>query len=521
MNPRVFVERRYAGSLVALGAGVLFSLSFAPFDAWPLAILMPAVLAWLWDGAAPKRAGWLGFWFNAGTFSVGTYWLYISLRIIGGAPVVLALFLMVALVAIMGLYHFLLGWFVAKHFAQRGAWRWMVGIPGAWLLIEWWRSWFLSGFGWLATGYSQTDTWLGNLAPVAGQFGIGLAVLVCAGALLTLALGTSRERVAAGAVFVAIWAVAFAAGRATWTQPFGKPITVAVVQGAFTPDEKWLNENLQTTLDLYENKTREVLGSDLVVWPEAAVPGLFNDLLPYFDRVYTEARARGTSLVSGVLREDRGDYYNSVLALDANGGGLSWHDKHHLVPFTEFFPVPKFVRNWLRLMDLPYADFRHGAAEQEPLVAGGQRIGATVCYEDAYGSSQLHALDSTTLLVNVTNDAWFGKSSARYQHLQISRMRAMEVDRPMIRAANNGVSAAIDERGHVLATAPEYEANVMRTSVQPRTGRTPYAYVGNWPSVCLALVFGLFSTYLRLNFDRRGRSTPATSSLNTHVPRTR
>lgn len=500
MRLRAIAERRYAGSALACVAGVLFSLSFAPLGIWPLAILMPALLIWLWDGAAPKRAGWLGFWFNVGTFSVGTYWLYISLKIIGGAPLVLALFLMAALVAIMSLYHFLLGWLVAKYFPARGAVRWMIAIPGAWLFVEWWRSWFLSGFGWLAVGYSQTDTWLGHLAPVAGQFGIALVALTMSGGLVTLVLGGQRERIVAAATIVVLWAVAFALGRVTWTQPFGRPITVAVVQGAFTPDEKWLSENLETTLDLYEGKTREVLGSDLVVWPEAAVPAYFNELLPFFDRLYTETRTRGTSLITGVLRVDRDRYYNSVLALDSNGNGVSWHDKHHLVPFTEFFPVPQFVRNWLRLMNLPYADFAHGAADQEPLVASGQRIAATVCYEDAYGSSQIRALDTATLLVNVTNDAWFGKSSARYQHLQISRLRAMEAERPMVRAANNGVSAAIDAHGHILATAPEYEANVMRTTVQPRTGRTPYAVVGNWPSVCLALVFGLCGAYL----GRRG-----------------
>jgi apolipoprotein N-acyltransferase len=500
MSPRGFVERRYARSAVALVAGVLFSLSFAPFGLWPLAILMPALLIWLWEGAAPKRAAWLGFWFNFGTFSVGTYWLYISLRLNGGAPIVLALLLMVALVVIMSLYQYLLGWLVAKFFPARGPLRWMLGIPGAWVFIEWWRSWFLSGFGWLAVGYSQTDTWLGNLAPVAGQFGIALVALVMAGGLVTLLLGTKRERLAAAAVVLLPWAAAFALGRVTWTQPFGRPITVAVVQGAFTPDEKWLAKNLDKTLDLYQAKTREVLGTDLVVWPEAALPALFNDLLPYYETLYEESSAHGTALVVGTLREDRGQYYNSVLALEPGAAGPTWHDKHHLVPFTEFFPVPQFVRDWLRLMDLPYADFERGAADQAPLVAAGQRIAATVCYEDAYGSSQLHELATATLLVNVTNDAWFGKSSARYQHLQISRQRAMEADRPMIRAANNGVSAAIDERGHVLVTAPEYEANVMRATVQPRTGRTPYAVVGNWPSVCLALVFGLCSAYVR----RRG-----------------
>ncbi|HTU65683.1 MAG TPA: apolipoprotein N-acyltransferase [Steroidobacteraceae bacterium] len=497
MNLREAVERRYVGHAVAFVAGVSFSLSFAPIGWWPLAILTPAVLMWLWEGAAPKRAAWLGFWFAAGTFAAGTYWLYISLKLIGGAPMPLALLLMISLVAIMGLYHWVLGWVVAKYFPARGALRWMVAIPGAWLLVEWFRSWFLSGFGWLAIGYSQTDTWLGSLAPAVGQFGIALLALVCSGALLTLGLGTKRERIVAGIAIVAIWSAGYLAGRVTWTQPFGRPITVAVIQGAIPQDEKWLTENLKSTMALYEERSREAYGSDLVVWPESAIPALFNDLVPYFDDVYREASLHGSALVLGAIREDRGLYYNSVLALEPGAQGPGWYDKHHLVPFAEFFPVPQFVRDWLRLMNLPYADFTRGAANQETLAAASQRIAASVCYEDAYGSSQLHALERATLLVNVTNDAWFGHSTARYQHLQISRLRAMEADKPLIRAANNGVSAAIDADGHVLVTAPEYEANVMRATVQPRTGRTPYAYTGNWPSVCLALVFGLFGAYVR------------------------
>lgn len=496
MNLRARVERRYVGSAVACIAGALLSLSFAPVDLWPLAILMPAVLMWLWQGAAPKRAAWLGFWFNFGTFSVGTYWLYISLKLIGGAPMVLALLLMLALVAIMGLYHFLLGWLVAKFLPPRGALRWVIGIPAAWLLIEWFRSWFLSGFGWLAVGYSQTDTWLGHLAPVTGQYGIALVALVMSGGLVTLVLGTKRERIVAGTTIAALWGAAFAAGTFTWTQPFGRPITVAVIQGAIPQDEKWLSENLTKTLELYATMSREAYGTDLVVWPESAAPALFNDLIPFFDEVYQEASGHGSALLIGALREDKGNYYNAVLALDPGATGPGWHDKQHLVPFAEFFPVPQFVRNWLRLMSLPYADFKPGAADQEPVAVAGQRVAATVCYEDAYGSSQLHSLETATLLANVTNDAWFGKSSARYQHLQISRMRAMEADRPMIRAANNGISAAIDERGLILVTAPEYEANVMRATVQPRTGLTPYARTGNWPTVILALVLSLFSAYL-------------------------
>ena len=504
MNYRDLVNRRYVGSAVALVAGASLSLSFAPFEWWPVAVLAPALLIWLWHGAAPRRAAVLGFWFNFGTFSVGTYWLYISLQLIGHAPVPLALLLMISLAAIMGCYQALLGWAVARYFPRSGLLRWMVVIPGTWLLIEWFRSWFLTGFGWLALGYAHTDNWLGAaFAPLVGQYGLGWLTLVMAGGVVTLAIGTRRERIAAGVVIAVIWIAAFALRGVEWTRPYSKPITVAVVQGAVPQDEKWIDGNLPAILDLYKTRTREAQGADLIVWPESAIPDLVNNNIEYMREVYGEASAHGSALVLGALRGEMNDktgveeYYNSVLAMDPSSRpGISWHNKHHLVPFSEFFPVPKFIRNWLRLQGLPYSSFNRGAAQQEPLDAAGQKIAAGVCYEDAYGATLLPPMNTATMLLNVTNDSWFGHSTARYQHLQISRLRAMETGRPMVRAANDGVSAVIGHRGEILTTAPEYEANVMRGSLQPRIGLTPYARTGNWLIVCLALVSGLVGAYL-------------------------
>lgn len=503
MNPPDFLRRRYVGSAVALVAGAALGLSFSPFGWWPLAVLCPAVLIYLWDGASPRRAAVLGFWFNAGTFAVGTYWLYISLRLIGHAPIPLALLLMLALVGVMGAYHALLGWFIAKYLPARGATRWLIGIPGAWLLIEWFRSWFLTGFGWLALGYAHTDNWLGGLAPVIGQYGLSLVTLLFAGALVTLALGRRRvQQSVAAAVLAGLGTLSFAFRDIEWTQPSGKPISVAVVQGAIPQDEKWLEENLPNILDTFETLTVQAHGADLIVWPESTIPDLINFHIEYMKRVYQAASATGSALVLGAIRREDNErtgeeeYYNSVLVMDPATPGVGWYNKHHLVPFSEFFPVPGFIRDWLRLMSLPYSDFNRGEAAQPPLDAAGQKISLGICYEDAYGSTQLPGLRTATMLVNVTNDAWFGRSTARYQHLQISRLRAREAGRPMVRAANDGVSAIIGARGEILARAPEYEANVMRSELQPRTGLTPYARTGNWPVVCLALVFGLFGAYL-------------------------
>jgi apolipoprotein N-acyltransferase len=469
--------------LLALAAGALLACGFAPLQWWPLAVICPAVLMWLWQGAKPREAACLGFWFNTGTFAAGTYWLYVSIHIFGEAPVYVAAFLMVALVAIMGLYHAALGYVVARWLPETGALRWLVAVPAAWLLMEWWRGWFLSGFSWLSLGYSQTDTWLARFAPVAGVYGISAVLLVCAGAITALVLGSLRTRIVAGA----------ALGSVEWTHPAGPPVTVAVIQGSIPQDQKWLDSNKQTTLDLYQRLTETALGARLIVWPESAPPDLANELVSWITAMYREARTHHSALVFGVVRssDDGRQYYNSVLALDDN---LTWYSKNHLVPFAEFFPVPKFVRSWLRLHSLPYSDFTRGGDDQPPLPAGGLNLGATICYEDAYGSSMIGVLRTADALVNVTNDAWFGHSTARHQHFQIARMRAMEAGRYMVRAANDGISGVIGPHGEVLARAPEFTPYVLKSTVTPLKGLSPYAHVGNWPIVSLcaaALACGL------------------------------
>ncbi|HEX4618233.1 MAG TPA: apolipoprotein N-acyltransferase [Steroidobacteraceae bacterium] len=505
-------------ALIALGAGAALSASFAPLGLWPLAVLCPAALMWLWQDAAPREAAWLGFFFNSGTFAAGTYWLLISLPL-GGAPIWLALFLLLGLTGIMALYHLVLGYVCARWLPRTGAARSLVALPAAWLLVEWWRGWFISGFSWLSLGYSQTDTWLAGLAPIAGVYGVSAALLLSAGALTTLVSGTRRARVAAAVVLLLPWAAGAGLRGASWTHPAGAAVSVAIAQGAIPQDEKWLDANRDATLELYEKLTRQALGNALIVWPESAPADTANNLVPYLTRVYHDAHASGSALVLGVLRAEGGAsdsdpvrYYNSVLALDAT---VSWYDKHHLVPFAEFFPVPHFVRSWMRLVNLPYSDFTRGAAYQPPLEAAHLRLGTTVCYEDGYGSAMLEVLrrGGADALVNVTNDAWFGHSSARHQHFQVARMRALEEGRYLIRAANDGISAVIGPHGEVLARAPEFRPVVLVSKVTPLTGLTPYARVGNWLIVtlaALALAYGLAVRNDRLWRTRSGSAGAGT-----------
>src|SRR5262245_60266347 len=219
---------RWAGALSFLLGGAL-SLAFAPLEFFPLAILCPAALFLLWNSASPRRAAWLAFWFGLGTFLAGTYWLYTSVHTFGQAPVWVAFILMLGLVAIMGLYHALVGYSAQRWLPQHLLVRWLLGVPALWLLMEWARGWVLSGFPWLALGYSQIDSWLAGYAPIAGVYFISLLVLVSAGAIVVLFRGTNAQRAVAASVLVATWVAGTLLARIDWAQPVRAPISVSLV----------------------------------------------------------------------------------------------------------------------------------------------------------------------------------------------------------------------------------------------------------------------------------------------------
>ena len=502
--PAVRLDSPWLRNLASAAAGALLACAFAPLQLWPLAMLCPAVLMWLLEGESPRAAAARGFWFNVGTFAAGTYWLYISIHLVARAPTYQALVLMLGLVAIMGLYGALLGYVVARWLPATGAPRWLLGIPAAWLLSEWWRGWFLTGFAWLSLGYSQTDTALAHLAPVIGVYGVSAVLLLGAGALLTLLRGSARERWAAAVLLIVPWPIAAALGGVQWTHPASAPIAVAIVQGAVPQDEKWVDTHRDATLALYRDLTLGVLGTPLIVYPEAALPDVAQNIADYLRDLYRDARAHGSALVLGILREsdDGTAYYNSVLSL--SDAGVGWYNKSHLVPFAEFFPVPGV---FMKILNVPYGDLTHGARHQAPLSAAGLKLLATICYEDAYGSGQLAELGAADALVNVTNDAWFRHSSARFQHFQIARMRAIESGRYMLRAANDGISAVIGPHGEVVAEAPEYRPFVLRTTLRAYRGLPPYAHTGNWLIISLAATtLGLAVLWARLpGFGLLGR----------------
>jgi apolipoprotein N-acyltransferase len=482
---------RWWPRLAALAAGALATLAFAPYDQWWLALAAPALLMILWARASSPGAGaWLGFAFGVGLYAAGTWWLYISIRGFGGAPLWLAFLVMGSLVLIMALYQALLGYVVCRWLRPSTVSGRLLWVPAAWVLIEWLRGWFLSGFPWLSLGYSQTDTWLAGLAPLGGVHLLSCVLLLGAGALPLLWEGRGPWRALALVVLVLPWTLGQWLTTVAWTAPSGPVRTVAIVQGAIPQDMKWQESNQQNILDTYARLHREALGANLIVWPESTLPNVANLYVEYLGAVWSAARKSGSDLMLGAMREQAaGDahgptYFNSLLALGS--GDPSYYDKRHLVPFAEYFPVPAVVRSWLRLMNLPNGDFDRGAKVQPPFALAGVKLAPSICYEDAYPELLRSGIRSADALVTVTNDAWFGHSSARYQHLQIARMRALESRRFLLRAANDGISAVIGPDGTVRAQAPEFEPSVLRGEFVPRSGDTPYLKLGNAPVLGLA-----------------------------------
>ncbi|HEX5418656.1 MAG TPA: apolipoprotein N-acyltransferase [Gammaproteobacteria bacterium] len=478
-------------------------IAFAPFEYFWIAPLSYAVLFILWRNAAPRRAFRLGLLYGLASFAAGLYWVYISIHGFGQVDIPLTLLLTGGLVAILALFVAATGWLAAKWLTTNGIFAWLGVLPALFVLTEWCRGWMFSGFGWLSAGYSQTDSWLLGLAPVFGLHGMSWLVLLTGGALVTLALGSKRERFAAAALAAALWACAFGLARVAWTRPTGQPIKAALVQGAVPQTLKWQGDELGPQMKLYQELTEASAGSRLIVWPEAALPTLYEYIPGYIETLKNWATANDSAILIGILRGTPEDLQNAVVAVPDT---RQVYVKRHLVPFGEYFPVPGFLRNWLRLMSLPlpYADPKPGPADQPTLDVAGQRIGVSICYEDVFGAEQIRYLPAATLLVNVSNDAWFGDSIAPPQHLQISQLRAAEAGRYLLRATNTGITALIGPKGQVLSRLPQFQPGTLEASVTGMEGETPYARWGNYPVVIGALLLVLLPPLLaRLKRPRR------------------
>ncbi|MGB5258342.1 MAG: apolipoprotein N-acyltransferase [Woeseiaceae bacterium] len=488
--------------LIAFILGSCMSLSFAPFGLSLLAPLLLLPLLFVCMNVSPRDAAAHAFWFGLGMFLTGTYWIYISVHVFGNAALWIALLLMVGLALIMALLVGIAGWLISR-LSKGETWLMLLVAPASWVAIEWTRGWIFTGFPWLALGYSQIDSLFAGWAPVLGVYGVSFMLLVSTTAVIVTIMSAGMQRILGVAAILLPWLVGGLLLIPDWTEPSGKPIRASIVQAGVSQDKKWDRDQLEPIMEFYRRSTLSVADSEIVVWPEVAIPALNDQVKNYINLIQNDLRGSRRSVVFGILersfeRDANGKVYNSVLLLSGRQPQVQAYRKRHLVPFGEYFPVPDSVRQWMKMQNLPHSDLSPGEAVQPLLeAANGAKLAVAICYEDAYGEEQLYAFPEASLIINVSNDAWFGDSIAPHQHLEIARMRALEVGRNAIRSTNTGVSAFIGFDGKLLEVGKQFEPELMTADIEPRRGMTPYAGFGNVPiiSICLIIVVGFWARH--------------------------
>lgn len=482
------VGGRLATLLLAFGSGALAVLGFAPFSLFLLPILALALLAELATRLPARRAFLAGWDFGLGLLGFGVAWIRISLNQFGNLNAPLAWALTLLFVAAMALYYGVAGWLLAQ-VGVRSLWvRFGLVFPSLWVLVEWLRGWLFTGFPWLAIGYSQIESPLAGFAPLLGVYGVSWLAACSAGLLvLSYRLG-SWQRLFPLLVLAVLWSGGHALRDHAWVEPQGEPMSVSLVQANIPQSIKWDPETRLPTLRTYLDLTQQVWDSTLIVWPETAIPDFRHRLEKELLRPLAEKAAReGAALVTGIPVMDREEqrYYNAILSL---GGVEDIYHKRHLVPFGEFMPLKDWLGPLVRLFEVPMSDFSQGSAPRPLLRVGGDVVGASVCYEDAFPEELIQALPDAAYLINVSNDGWFGDSLAPYQHLEIARMRALETGRYLLRATNTGISAIIGPRGAVLESLALGQRGVVQGAIQRLSGATPFVQWGNLPVVSGSLL---------------------------------
>lgn len=493
---RSFLNPGWRGDLLAAAAGCLITLSLAPFDFWPAGLLALALLHVLIDPLPPRAAFARGWWFGVGMHLSGVSWVYVSIHDYGYAPVPLALALTLGYCLGLALVIAIFTGLYARWLRAWPSGNWL-GFAALWVLMEWFRSWFLTGFPWLYIGYAHLDSPLTGWAPVAGVYGIGLALALTAAALAMLVSAQPQRAFAPLLLCAALWFAGWLLNDVKWVEPAGEPIPVALVQANIPQQLKWDRAYYEQTLDSYRELSAPLWPeARIVVWPEAAIPAFYQDAAAFLDSQAALARARGSTLITGVpYRAEptpefpRGPVHNSIVAL---GEGSGLYHKVRLVPFGEYVPLQHWLRGLIRFFDLPMSDFAAGPKEQAPLQAAGVALAPFICYEVVYPELVANWLPQADALITISNDAWFGRSIGPLQHLQMAQMRALESGRYMLRGTGNGVTAIIDERGRITAQLPQFERGVLRGEFMPMRGATPFARTDTWAVIglCFALLAG-------------------------------
>ncbi|MBC7002625.1 apolipoprotein N-acyltransferase [Photobacterium sp. BZF1] len=506
--------------LLAVPAGALATLSFAPYHHWYLAPLSLFIFLYLLQNQSVKRSGLIGFLWGLGLFGTGISWVHVSIANFGGMPWIAGWGLMALLIGYLALYPAVFGALFNKFNRGRPFHQLMLSGPVIWLILDWIRGWLMTGFPWLWLGYSQIDSPYAGFAPILGVEGITLAIVISCGALVAATYYRNWRPLL---IPVFVLALGLFAGQKQWVKPDAdNTVDVAMIQGNVPQEIKWLPSQRWPTLMKYTDLTRENWGADIIIWPEAAIPALETQVTTFLQNLDAAARNNNSTVITGVLDQNEdGEFYNNILTLGVNAVGPYQYDqaerysKHHLLPFGEFVPFGDILRPLAPFFNLPMSSFSRGDYIQPNLEANGYSLAPALCYEVAFSEQVRRNVNvDTEFLLTLSNDTWFGKSIGPFQHMEIAQMRSLEVGKPLLRATNSGLTGIVDHKGKIIEQIPQFETGVLRAKVVPTIGMTPYTTLGSWP----LYIYMLWSVALSWILIRRqaGRFRDEQPQINYH-----
>lgn len=493
---------------MALVAGCLLPLAFAPAHIYPLAFFMPAILLALWLRMTPGQAFAAGLAFGIGLFTVGSSWIYISVHNFGNASAFLAGTMTALFILIMSLYPAIQGYLLRLLWRHRSdTLICLCAFPATTVLFEYIRSFLFDGFPFLFLGYSQTNNALAGLAPIFGVYGLSLVVALIVGALVlfTRQVPASRKFIGAAVIFILV-GLGFAYQGHYWTKPSSKPIQMSLVQGNIPQQMKWNPQQLNNIIAKYQRLTEAHWSSRIIVWPEAAVPFFPDELPNFFADLSRSAALHDATLVVGAPLIDRrtDTYYNGLMLL---GDSTGTYRKRHLVPFGEFIPLQSVFGTIMKKLNVPMADLSPGPQQQPTLSIDGIPIAFFICYETAFPIETLDEMQGKQLGINIVDDAWFGHSFAAAQQLQMTQMRALETGRYIAVTANTGITALINPLGNIVSRIPIDTTRVLTVKAVAMSGQTPLMHSNYYP-VAIIIIILLLLSLLHKNRDLDTRDNP-------------
>lgn len=473
--------------VVALASGAIFPIAFAPFNLWPLAVIALLVLhQTLLRSLGTWQIIGVCFLFAIGKFGVGAYWIFVSLVSYAEVHLLVAIGLFTTFLVLTGTLFTVLGFFTTK--SRNTTLNVLVFASGlAVVEVLFSLPWPLS-FPWLHLGYALIDTPLKIFAPMGGVWAVSFVGAFTAAALSHSLNGHWHALVVA----VVLWCPGLFL---TMSQPDGgESISVALVQGNISMSDKWEHNGWRQSLTKYGWLTKMASSADLIVWPEAAVPV---DAYELEEDIFNAVQSFDGRLVFGALESrklaSRSEVFNVVVSVDQ--GTFSFFRKERLVPFGEYIPLRTVLGEFLQPVGYPMSSLTPSTNAQGLPRVGDLTIGPAICYEIAYPHLVRRRVSNADLIVVLSEDSWLGDTIGPWQHLQIARMRALELNRPLVRATNDGVTATVDANGIVQNQLPRYREDVLVDSVLLPRGTTLFARFGLLPIALLVMIVLLLQMY--------------------------